>query len=125
MPSRRSAWAAWNYYSTGNSDRRRPVAVTYWLNKLQNLPFTTDVFVTLNPPEPPAQASVIRRIDYAHPLLDQAAYAAQQTLAAIQGRNRVYFCGAWASYGFHEDGLKSGMRVAQLLGARIPWEAVL
>lgn len=123
MPRRRKAWSAWNYYSRGEGTGAAPVAVTYWLNRLQPLPFRRDVFVTLNPPEPPAAAEVIRRIDYAHPQLDQAAYAAQGKLAAIQGLDRVYFCGAWAGYGFHEDGLKAGMKVARLLGAKIPWVA--
>lgn len=123
MPRRRKAWSAWNYYSRGEGTGAAPVAVTYWLNRLQPLPFQRDVFVTLNPPEPPAAAEVIRRIDYAHPQLDQAAYAAQGKLAAIQGLDRVYFCGAWAGYGFHEDGLKAGMKVARLLGAKIPWVA--
>ena len=125
MPKRKGAWAAWNYAASKSINDDSPVAVTYWLNRLQKLPFSTDLFVTLNPTELPAAARVIRRIEYAHPLLDQAAYKAQQALAGIQGEDRVFFCGAWASYGFHEDGLKSGMRVAKLLGASIPWEAVL
>lgn len=121
MPQRRKAWSAWNYYSRGDDGARRPVAVTYWLNRLQPLPFRSDVFVTLNPPAPPASGHVIARIEYAHPQLDQSAYAAQAKLASIQGLDRVYFCGAWATYGFHEDGLKAGMKVAQLLGANVPW----
>ena len=63
--------------------------------------------------------------DYAHPQLDDEAYQAQKKLASIHGLNRVYFCGAWAGYGFHEDGLKAGIRVAKLLNAPIPWAAVL
>jgi predicted NAD/FAD-binding protein len=122
MPRRRRTWSAWNYYSAGDADGGQAVAVTYWLNRLQPLPFASDVFVTLNPPQPPAASSVIRRIAYAHPQLDQAAYRAQQKLPSIQGRDRVYFCGAWAGYGFHEDGLKAGMAVARQLGATIPWE---
>ncbi|MDF3029516.1 MAG: NAD/FAD-binding protein [Moraxellaceae bacterium] len=124
MPQRRGTWSAWNYYGHGAGDGTlQPVAVTYWLNRLQPLPFRSNVFVTLNPPVPPAAHAVIRRFDYAHPQLDQAAYHAQQKLASIQGRNHAWFCGAWAGYGFHEDGLKSGMAVARLLGASIPWEA--
>ncbi len=125
MPRRRAAWSAWNYYDGAGQDTHRPVAVTYWLNQLQALPCKTPVFVTLNPPEPPASGHILQRFDYAHPLLDQAAYAAQQALAQIQNLDHVLFCGAWAGYGFHEDGLKAGMRVAQQLGATIPWEAVL
>ena len=78
--------------------------------------------MTLNPPASPAADKVIERIEYAHPLLDTAAYMAQKQLPEIQGINNVYFCGAWAGYGFHEDGLKAGMEVARLLGATIPWE---
>ncbi|HEX6590671.1 MAG TPA: FAD-dependent oxidoreductase [Moraxellaceae bacterium] len=123
MPLRRRTWSAWNYYSWGDSARKnQPVAVTYWLNRLQALPFKTPVFVTLNPPQPPAPDQVLGRFEYAHPLLDADAYRAQKELPLIQGLDRVYFCGAWAGYGFHEDGLKAGMKVARLLGASVPWE---
>ena len=125
MPKNRQAWAAWNYAQNSAQDTHQAVAVTYWLNKLQPLPFTTPLFVTLNPCQPIDEQHILRRFDYAHPQLDAAAYQAQQRLAAIQGKDNLYFCGAWASYGFHEDGLKSGMRVAKLLGADIPWQAVL
>ncbi len=131
MPKRRKTWSAWNYYATASTtsiasaEDANPVAVTYWLNCLQSLPFKTDVFVTLNPPQAPDAAHVLKKIEYAHPLLDPAAYAAQKKLPLIQGQDRVYFCGAWAGYGFHEDGLKAGMKVARLLGAQIPWKAVL
>ena len=125
MPKNSQAWAAWNYYTATTADPHRPVAVTYWLNKLQPLPFTTPLFVTLNPPEPIKQSEILAEFDYAHPQLDDEAYQAQKKLASIQGLNRVYFCGAWAGYGFHEDGLKAGIRVAKLLNAPIPWAAVL
>ncbi|MDP1776518.1 MAG: hypothetical protein Q8K94_07870, partial [Moraxellaceae bacterium] len=85
------------------------------------LPFQCGVFVTLNPPTPPKASKIIKVIEYAHPLLDNQAYAAQLRLDAIQGLDRISFCGAWAGYGFHEDGLKAGMAVAQKLGASIPW----
>jgi predicted NAD/FAD-binding protein len=124
MPRRQRAWSAWNYYGISAApDNSSPVAVTYWLNRLQSLPFARDVFVTLNPPAAPAADQVIQRFDYAHPLLDDNAYKAQQQLIDIQGMDRVYFCGAWAGYGFHEDGLKAGMKVAELLGSSIPWNA--
>ena len=122
MPKRQKTWSAWNYYSHGTPQQGNPVAVTYWLNRLQKLPFKTDIFVTLNPPASPAADKVIERIEYAHPLLDTAAYMAQKQLPEIQGINNVYFCGAWAGYGFHEDGLIAGMEVARLLGATVPWE---
>ena len=80
--------------------------------------FAQDVMVTLNPPVPPRADKILQVIEYAHPLLDTAAYAAQQALPAIQGLDRVYVCGAWTGYGFHEDGLKSGRAVAAALLAR-------
>lgn len=122
MPKRRSAWSAWNYYSGVEQQGQYPVAVSYWLNLLQPLPFSQDVMVTLNPPTPPKADKTIQVIEYAHPLLDTAAYEAQKALPAVQGLDRVYFCGAWTGYGFHEDGLKAGMAVANLLGAFAPWQ---
>ena len=111
MPRRRGAWAAWNYL--GNGDPAAPeVSVTYWLNRLQPLPFSTDVLVSLNPLSEPAPERTIAVIDYEHPVFDRAAVAAQKRLAAIQGRRATWFAGAWTGYGFHEDGLRSGLDVA-------------
>ena len=120
LPQRESAWAAWNYRvgRAGVSDA--PVMVSYLLNTLQQLPFRQPVIVTLNPYREPA--GVLAEFDYAHPVFDSDAIAAQHALHAIQGRQRTWFAGAWAGYGFHEDGLKAGMLVAQQLGARIPWD---
>jgi predicted NAD/FAD-binding protein len=111
MPARRKAWAAWNYLSDGAASSPS-VSVTYWLNQLQPLPFSTPVLVSLNPIVEPDPACVIRTIDYAHPIFDMAAGRAQRKLAALQGRNGLWFAGAWTGYGFHEDGLKSGLAVA-------------
>ena len=80
-----------------------------------------DVFVTLNPPREPDPALTFARCEVWHPQYDASACAAQRRLAEIQGRNRTWFCGAWTGHGFHEDGLVSGMAVADALGARIPW----
>jgi predicted NAD/FAD-binding protein len=111
MPARRKAWAAWNYLSDG-AKTSPSVSVTYWLNRLQPLPFRTPVLLSLNPIVEPDPACVIRTIDYAHPIFDLAAGRAQQKLAAVQGRHGLWFAGAWTAYGFHEDGLKSGLAVA-------------
>ena len=81
--------------------------------------------VTLNPVTAPAAQHQLQKIEYAHPLFDNAAIKAQQRLAAIQGKNRAWFCGAWAGYGFHEDGLKSALKVVHQMGVSIPWNAVL
>ena len=119
LPRRRAAWAAWNYLSAGPGTLgARPVAVSYLLNKLQPLPFKTPVIVTLNPFTAPDPARVIAKFDYAHPVFDAGAIAAQRQLDAIQGKHGLWFAGAWTGYGFHEDGLKSGLAVAQRLNQR-------
>jgi predicted NAD/FAD-binding protein len=73
------------------------------------------VIVSLNPLHEPDPAKVIGRYDYAHPVFDAAAIAAQQALPQIQGQNNTWFAGAWTGYGFHEDGLKSGMLVCRAI----------
>jgi len=119
MPRRRKAWAAWNYLSAGRFGVDSPglgspsVAVTYWLNRLQPLPISQPVLVTLNPPSPPRPELTLKVIDYAHPVFDLGAVAAQGRLPAIQGQRNTWFAGAWAGYGFHEDGLKAGLAAAQ------------
>ena len=92
------------------------------INKLQALPFETPVVVTLNPVRDPDPAKVIAEFDYAHPVFDGPAIAAQQRLADVQGEGGIWLAGAWGSYGFHEDGLKSALRVANGLGVKAPWQ---
>ena len=96
----------------------QPVGVSYLINRLQPLPFKTPVVVTLNPAREPDPAKVIAEFDYAHPIFDGPAIAAQQRLAEVQGENGIWLAGAWGSYGFHEDGLKSALRVANGLGVQ-------
>ncbi len=120
LPVSRRAWAAWNYEraaAPAQEDSR--VCLHYLLNKLQPLPFEQPVLVTLNPLREIAPQHVLGDYEYAHPVFDLAAIAAQQALASIQGRQHTWYCGAWAGYGFHEDGLKSGLGVAQQLLATL------
>jgi uncharacterized protein len=121
MPRRNAVWASWNYLRRDGYDAHRPVAVTYWMNRLQNIPEDMPLFVTLNPAEQPDEKLVFGRWEFDHPQFDGAAIAAQGRLGEIQGRNRSWFCGAWTGYGFHEDGLSSGLSVAEALGGVIPW----
>ncbi|MGH8859072.1 MAG: NAD/FAD-binding protein, partial [Polaromonas sp.] len=85
------------------------------LNRLQPLPFSQPVLVSLNPVRDIARKHIMAEFDYAHPVFDLAALRAQQDLAHLQGRQHTYFCGAWTGHGFHEDGLKSGLQAARLL----------
>lgn len=119
MPKRKRAWAAWNVLQgQGQSDE---LCVTYWMNILQNLDPERPVFVTLNPSFPPDDALVFGRFVYDHPQFDAAAIDAQPRIGRLQGKNRTWFAGAWTRYGFHEDGLMSGLAVAETFGARPSW----
>jgi predicted NAD/FAD-binding protein len=93
------------------------VSVTYLLNKLQPLPFRSPVFVSLNPLLEPEPAKVIAEFAYSHPIFDARTVAAQKRLPQVQGRRRVWLAGAWTGYGFHEDGLNSGLAVAGAIAA--------
>lgn len=123
LPRAPSAWSAWNYHADRGADPAQPVGVSYLINQLQPLPFQQPVIVTLNPGTMPRPETVIDRYEYAHPVFDRAATDAQGRLSRLQGRRHTWFCGAWAGYGFHEDGLKAGMAVAADLGVTAPWLA--
>lgn len=117
LPSLKKAWSAWNYETnyTASGTVEPRVCVHYLLNRLQPLPFRESVIVTLNPVSAIDPSTVLAEFDYAHPVFDSAAIAAQQALPAIQGQRNTWFAGAWTGYGFHEDGLKSGLSVASAI----------
>ena len=121
MPKRRRLWSSWNYLGSRNGDGDA-MAVSYFMNKLQPLGAAPDTFVTLNPPRPIAPGRTIAAFDYAHPMFDEAAIAAQPRLWDIQGRRHTWFCGSYFGHGFHEDGLQAGLAVAEAIGGvRRPW----
>ena len=121
MPKRRAVWSSWNYLASSTKSRDVSVSVTYWLNRLQSLSSEHLALVSLNPIREPDPATVVAEFNYAHPQFDQKAVNAQQRLQQIQGRDRLWFAGAHWGYGFHEDGLLSGLRVAAGLGVTPPW----
>jgi predicted NAD/FAD-binding protein/cyclopropane fatty-acyl-phospholipid synthase-like methyltransferase len=135
MPQRKKCWASWNFIGYGTLDEssiasakaeaREACCITYWLNRLQNFGSATrgDIFVTLNPPSPPAEDKIIQTFQYAHPQFTLKSIAAQAALdKELQGTNCTWFAGAYLGYGFHEDGLTSGLRVAyRLSGVPAPW----
>jgi len=125
MPRRRSVWSSWNYLGGRDRSGDGAVSVSYWMNSLQNLDTTTDYFVSLNPLTEPDPRKVVAEFDYDHPMFDAQSLGLQQQLARLQGRDRAWFCGAWTGYGFHEDGMRSGVEVALRLGASLPWSEQL
>jgi predicted NAD/FAD-binding protein len=123
LPTRRLAWAAWNYERAADSRREQAqVCLHYLLNRLQPLPWTQPVVVSLNPVRPIDESRAHQRIEYAHPVFDLAALQAQGRVGELQGQDRTWYCGAWCGYGFHEDGLRSGLAAADgVLAALGAW----
>ncbi len=117
LPRRRRAWASWNYHLPSESVQR--TTVTYHMNRLQSLRAEREFCVTLNRTDAIDPAHVIRKIAYAHPVYTAAAVEAQRRFEEISGWRRTHFCGAYWGWGFHEDGVRSALRVAQRLGGRL------
>jgi predicted NAD/FAD-binding protein len=123
MPRRQRAWGSWNFLRWPREGSPvNDVAVTYWMNNLQNIDSSRPLFVSLNPPFAPQPELTFGRYEYDHPQYDAAAFAAQKRLGDIQGLRHTWFCGAWHGYGFHEDGLRSALAVADALGVAAPWK---
>jgi predicted NAD/FAD-binding protein len=120
MPKRKNVWSSWNYLAHADG-ARQAVSVTYWMNELQSIDRRYPLFVSLNPPAPPAAHLTFQSFTCDHPQFDAAAFVAQRRLHLIQGLRNTWYCGAYAGYGFHEDGLTAGLEVAQRLGGRVPW----
>lgn len=121
LPKRRKVWSAWNYLTQDAQGHDSPICVSYLLNQLQPVPFEQPVVVTLNPIHAPAAKHVIAQFDYEHPVFDLAAIEAQKQMPHLQGVAHTWFAGAWTGYGFHEDGLKSALRIATAFGLEPSW----
>ncbi|MEI6718439.1 MAG: FAD-dependent oxidoreductase [Betaproteobacteria bacterium] len=113
MPKKKLAWAAWNYErATDLGLESSRVCLHYWINRLQPLPFSQDVVVSLNPVRAIDPSKVLGAYDYAHPVFDLGAIKAQSQLPSLQGQQNTWYAGAWMGYGFHEDGFKAGRDAA-------------
>jgi predicted NAD/FAD-binding protein len=121
MPSIEKAWASWIYNKERTSNKDE-IAVTYWMNNLQNIDKNYPLFVTLNPAKTIPQPYIFDAHEFWHPIFNADAIAAQTQLENIQGKNKVWFAGAHTRYGFHEDGLLSAVNIAKKIGVKIPWE---
>lgn len=112
MPKNRVCWSSWAYRAQDGA-----IGVTYWMNRLQGIPDTDPLFVTLNPATPIAKNTIYDEVEFAHPVFDKAALKAQKHIRQMQGDNRTWFAGAWNRNGFHEDGIASAMRIVRALNA--------
>jgi len=117
LPRRRRAWASWNYHLV--DEPTGATTVTYHMNRLQSLRADRELCVTLNRTAAIDPSTIIRTIPYAHPVYTAAGERAQRRHAEISGRNRTHYCGAYWGWGFHEDGVRSALRVAERFGARL------
>ena len=121
MPKRKRAWSSWNYMQS-DSDNDRNLSVTYWMNLLQPLKTDTNLFVTLNPEEEPRADLIHYSKDYEHPIFDLSTLQAQKRMNELMGYRNIWYAGAHFGYGFHEDGLQSGLYAAENLGnIKRPW----
>ena len=111
MPKNMKVWSSWNYLQS--SINASELTVTYWMNKLQNLKTDTNIFVSLNPFKKPKKEKIFKIIEYEHPHYNFETFRKQKEIDNIQGRENIWFCGAYLGYGFHEDGISSSMNVAR------------
>ncbi len=116
MPKRRKVWSSWCHVENGTGEDA-PIELTYWMNSLQPIPHDDPLFVTLNAQGQIRDELIHDETVFRHPVFDQAAVTAQDTVRAINGQHRTWFCGAWMRHGFHEDGLASAFEVSQLIAA--------
>ena len=121
MPKRRRLWTSWNYI--GQTGSEKALSVSYWMNSLQPLATSEDIFVSLNPSKPVAPEHLVRTFVYHHPLFDRAALEAQSELWRLQGARHTWYAGSYFGYGFHEDGLQAGLHAAEVMGdVSRPWK---
>ena len=119
MPKRKSVWSSWNYITeTGNSGN---LSITYWMNELQGINSSKPILLSLNPKILPNPDLIYGQYSYSHPILDNNAINIQKKLSSVQGKNNLWFCGAWTGFGFHEDGVKSAVEIANSHNIDLPW----
>ena len=119
LPRTRKTWSSWNYHVRRDRERHGAASVTYDMNILQSLRAEREYCVTLNDPDEIDPSSVLARMDYAHPQYTPQSVAAQKRYAEIGGHRGTWYCGAYWGWGFHEDGVRSALRVCEDFGAKL------
>ena len=117
MPMRRKVWSSWVYQAETGVETGR-IGVSYWMNRLQNIPEDDPLFITLNPSKPIPEHLAYDQVTFRHPVFDLGALKAQEQLRVMQGQNNTWFAGAYTRHGFHEDGFASAVRIARALAPR-------
>ena len=119
MPKNKKTWSSWNYISSKSEEKS---SLTYWMNLLQKINNSLNVFVSLNPYITPIKSLTYKKIIYEHPIFNTQTNEAQKKMNEIQGKNNIFYAGAWLRYGFHEDGIMSAVNISSLLNIKIPWK---
>ena len=119
MPKNKKTWSSWNYISSKSGEKS---SLTYWMNLLQKINNSLNVFVSLNPYITPIKSLTYKKIIYEHPIFNTQTNEAQKKMTEIQGKNNIFYAGAWLRYGFHEDGIMSAVNISSLLNIKIPWK---
>jgi predicted NAD/FAD-binding protein len=124
MPKAKKAWASWVYShnSSAKNLAKNNLSVSYWMNNLQNIDEAYPLFVTLNPNIEIDAKNIFAKFEYEHPIFDAKAVKAQARIDEIQGQDDIYFCGAYQSFGFHEDGISSALRVLNKMQIKASWQ---
>ena len=124
MPKAKNAWASWVYShnSSAKNVAKNNLSVSYWMNNLQNIDQSYPLFVTLNPNIEIDPKNIFAKFEYEHPIFDAKAVKAQAQIDEIQGQDNIYFCGAYQAFGFHEDGILSGLKVLNKMQIKAPWQ---
>ncbi len=122
MPVRHKVWSSWNFLSRGAKiDRLSPVSLTYWMNRLQNINVGTPIFLSLNPHKEIPAEKIFSKVSYKHPVMNLESFSRQKNIKKIQGRDNIWFTGAWLGNGFHEDGIVSALEVCKHFGNLPQW----
>jgi len=119
LPPNRRAWASWNYIRESGIASASPITLSYHMNRLQKLKTERDYCVTLNPAQPVDPSSVIREMEYDHPMYTFDALATQKELSVLNGTKNTYYCGSYFGYGFHEDAVRSAVAVSRTFGINL------
>ena len=119
MPKNKKTWSSWNYISSKSEEKS---SLTYWMNLLQKINNSLNVFVSLNPYITPIKSLTYKKIIYEHPIFNTQTNEAQKKMTEIQGKHNIFYAGAWLRYGFHEDGIMSAVNISSLLNIEIPWK---
>ena len=109
MPKNKKVWCSWN--SSMHIENTDKTSVTYWLNQLQNLKVSTNIFLTINPFIEIDENKILKKVKFTHPYYDNQALDHQNQLNLIQNKENIFFCGSYFGYGFHEDGIKSSIEM--------------